>query len=1402
MPDQPDNLSPQPPEPADQGSQPTAGPEDLGQGASPSNTPTVDTPPSSATPTSDDPLTAAMPGMSIVPEEQPAGEGIVGTVISNKYKVLATIGQGGMGVVVKALDLQLQREVTIKRLNDVALRSRTGIDRFFREARSVAALNHRNIVSIYELGSDEQGPYIVMEFLSGGDLEKKIAEKEKFSLEETLAILKPVAKGLAYAHSKGIVHRDVKPSNIILDADATPKIVDFGIARRDDALDLSLTGQGIGTPAYMAPEQRSDSKRVDQRSDIFALAKTAYQMITGEMPDTIYFDQLDPAIRPAFEHALQKDPDKRQPTMDEFIAELDILAPAQGTATNVTTSTTSAMVCTSCDAFNKIDARFCRNCGAGMFEDCPSCSVENHVGTKFCLACGISIEKYHQAEESVRKARGFLEQADFDEAVAIARQGKDSGYLHAELDAIESEASEKRTEIARLRSTIDQAFKAKKYREAGLAARQALELAPASRELRLVLSKIQQALYRSELELAQNNANLALERKRYPEAAKAWQRLVRIDAEHPQANKIRQQIKQQEEDHRRRYQEATADRKAGRMASAMTGIRSLRADFDWDRNIQIDAEAWEALEAKLAPIRTEAQSLEDSDKPKLALAQWNKALQILSNDAESLEAVQRTTTAWAEQKTHNRQRRTRNLTIAAAVLAVAAGAPAGLYVYEQSVTASTNRAITEAQTSVEEGQTAQALEQLTAARASSSHPLSLVPAWKGDRDQRLAQATYLAMLSHASANLSIDQLDASRQRYAEALSFANDHNLTEPAGLAAVDGLIQYATRLAGDQRFDDATAVVNTAGNLLNDPNLVADIGDQIARIAKARESARQAADQFATTRRAINDPEGYLPYVESGSAALAKANQAQTLIDQAESGDRPLEDRPALFNDATSSYAQAQDLLQGVNSEITRATEQRAPTQQAVNDATKLWQTAAAATGAADAAPGLVQLGNALAQQANAATSDDQRNYPRATTLANNLRTTADAVADLAYAGQAMDQAQLPALAALSSTMSRLNDTFSETGDFFADFGGPTWDTLKQHRSTINAISHDLEQLFVNLNNQALSHTPSSETLPVFIDTLPDQVAAIEDKAQQHVARWTSINDLLPLAATEAAAVRLADGKRNTLGMTFVALQGGDVAMGHATRRPDPAAGISDTELRRSGRVDRTILVSRFEVTRGQYEAFLRDQLTRQGVTGPDQNQAVADALPWKRPPLISVEGQTFNQTDRHPVVFVSATEATDFCTWLTQREGITYRLPTEAEWEYAARANADPEAPFHWGDRVTGRAAANGIAIGDSPTRYQWEAEDAHLFTAEIGTGVEPYPPNNWGLYNLHGNVAEWATADDNTPIVKGGSWACSVFDSRLGDRRTPPPNTQLEMLGFRVVIELPEAAQLPTRLYKDQ
>ncbi|MFQ5825159.1 MAG: protein kinase, partial [bacterium] len=206
---------------------------------------------------------------------------MIGKTISH-YKILEKLGEGGMGVVYKARDTKLDRFVALKFLPPQYTIDSEIQARFKREAKAIAALNHPNIITIYEIAEREGQSYIAMEYVDGESLKDVIAKKE-LSIDKVIEIASQICEGLQAAHQAGIVHRDIKPANILLEKTGRVKIVDFGLAKLKDVTRLTKESSTMGTLSYMSPEQ-IQSAEVDQRSDIFSVGVVLYEMITGQLP--------------------------------------------------------------------------------------------------------------------------------------------------------------------------------------------------------------------------------------------------------------------------------------------------------------------------------------------------------------------------------------------------------------------------------------------------------------------------------------------------------------------------------------------------------------------------------------------------------------------------------------------------------------------------------------------------------------------------------------------------------------------------------------------------------------------------------------------------------------------------------------------------------------------------------------------------------------------------------------------------------------------------------------------------------------------------------------------------------------------------------------------------------------
>ena len=250
-----------------------------------------------------------------------------------RYEILGELGKGAMGVVYLAQDPIIDRQLAIKTFRMAYSAKEKEVEqfreRFLREARTVGKLSHPNIVTVHDVGEEDGEHFIAMEYIKGVDLKQQMQREDEMDLDKILGIVSQIADGLAAAHEQGVVHRDVKPANILITSEGQAKITDFGIARIEQS-NLTVAGQLLGTPNYMAPEQ-IQGREVDSRTDIFSLGVMLYELITrkkpfqGEnltqvshrivydeyTPPTEYKDDLPPELLKVLERALQKTPDDR-----------------------------------------------------------------------------------------------------------------------------------------------------------------------------------------------------------------------------------------------------------------------------------------------------------------------------------------------------------------------------------------------------------------------------------------------------------------------------------------------------------------------------------------------------------------------------------------------------------------------------------------------------------------------------------------------------------------------------------------------------------------------------------------------------------------------------------------------------------------------------------------------------------------------------------------------------------------------------------------------------------------------------------------------------------------------------------------------------------------------------------
>jgi serine/threonine-protein kinase len=267
---------------------------------------------------------------------------MIGTQLSRRYQLNSKLGSGGMSTVYLATDETLDREVAIKVMHREISDQPDQLERFRREARAVARLSHPNLIAVIDAGEDEGHPYIVFEYVPGETLKKRIDVEGRLGIDEATAYAIEVGRGLAAAHAARLIHRDVKPQNVLIDAEGRAKITDFGIARSLEVHGLTATGRVLGTTDYVSPEQAM-GRSVDDRTDVYSLGILLYEMLTGELPfqaetqvgvamkhvnDAVPNVQdrrpeVSSALAAVLERAVAKKPEDRYPNMGQMVVDLE-----------------------------------------------------------------------------------------------------------------------------------------------------------------------------------------------------------------------------------------------------------------------------------------------------------------------------------------------------------------------------------------------------------------------------------------------------------------------------------------------------------------------------------------------------------------------------------------------------------------------------------------------------------------------------------------------------------------------------------------------------------------------------------------------------------------------------------------------------------------------------------------------------------------------------------------------------------------------------------------------------------------------------------------------------------------------------------------------------------------------
>ncbi len=832
------------------------------------------------------------------PEEQQPPH--PGRIIAGRWELVEERGRGGMGIVYRGGDTRLSaRTVAVKLLREHLQGSSQGIERFLREAQTVAGLSHQAIVQVFDVGEDSGHHYIVMEWVDGEDLEKQLERDGAKPLDDALSILKQVFQGVSYAHRHGVIHRDIKPSNILITEDGRAKLVDFGLARIASESELSQTGYGLGTLAYMPPEQRRDAKRADHRSDIYALGKTVYHILTGRIPDPVDPDAMPAAVRSAVMRSLKPEPADRWFSVDEFWEAIEAgrsgdsilggqqmtqnLSRDSGTASSVTAgsqvSGILAFTCPDCSFANPKSARFCKSCGIGLFEKCPKCGFEDRVGTEFCGSCGVNTTQERQYQDHIGQARKLLDRHQYSRARKEAELALSIRADDPDAAAMAADAAEKQASLDRIRRDLDSALKSEEFDRAEDLVEAGLRLSPRDEALLDALTRMPElkarTAERSEHDRLASGLQRSEESGLYSEAVSICEELIARKPDDPRLTEKKRELDDRIRSLERRMDAVKSLRREHRYEEALSSLKEMMAECPQDRQLRSYHEETAAEQKLVEDLLSDARR--SLDKGAAAVARRHLAeLGEIWPDEPRAAGLNSELEALSARLIRTRRRQA---LLAACVIALAA-----LIVLWVTTASENRRHLDASRMAISQGDHEEALQRLMQSRG--------IGVSSGQR-REVAEEIGTALLATEASPRAGDRYWTERRQLYERVaelkeapeaSAAAERKLTElEAGASeTVRSIVTRVGELIGLEDFDGADS--------------------EIARIAVIKPGARQTADSLSSRSSTARHAAGLeqlaaqvqLNLAEETPASLEQADSLMTrMADMAPSDQRVMEFR-----------------------------------------------------------------------------------------------------------------------------------------------------------------------------------------------------------------------------------------------------------------------------------------------------------------------------------------------------------------------------------------------------------------------------------------------------------------------------------------------------------------------------
>ncbi len=548
---------------------------------------------------------------------------LLGEMVHEQYRVIRKLGEGGYGAVYEAHDVQLERRMAIKVMLRNRAKSREYVTKFLREARTAAQLSHPNVVGVHGVGFDKVHGihYLAMEYVEGRTIHDILQERGPIPMDESIEYIVQSCRGLAAAHERNIIHRDIKPGNLMITPGGALKIADFGLAKVYDPDGAQSTV--IGTPYFMPPEQ-FEGKARDGRTDIYALGVTFYYMLTLKRPHTgtgpaqillsvmtkeppsicEHRPELDERLWPIVMRMIHRDPDQRYDDCNVIIRDLEAFRGGVD-------SDEEPVYCPSCGVANPMDEEACTKCGASLLETCPVCGAEDLAGTRFCGDCGSNIPEARAVAALVEEARALIGDGLLDSARERILQAQSRAPESLSIAEALRELEARREEWIRRRNAVREQLATGRAAEARELLEQLREEYPELDELAQLEADVKSTLAAQDPVAAANaeahEKGRALEDDgRIREALVAWRGLLVLSPDDEEARDGERRLSARVEKAETLFAEATECVNAGDPETAVERLLEANTILPGDPLIE---GRMEEARAAAAELNTELESI-------------------------------------------------------------------------------------------------------------------------------------------------------------------------------------------------------------------------------------------------------------------------------------------------------------------------------------------------------------------------------------------------------------------------------------------------------------------------------------------------------------------------------------------------------------------------------------------------------------------------------------------------------------------------------------------------------------------------------------------------------------------------------------------------------------------------